>query len=337
MKKKFHSFVGIDVSKKTFDVGLRNQKNGPQVYFKRFPNNLIGYEELLEFFKKHKLRYDTTLVCMENTGVYHRMLANLLSSDNIEVWVESGYEIKWSMGLQRGKSDKIDAERIMMYASRNQDKSKKYEVKDETIQLIGDLLGARARVIDCIKALKVPIGEMLNAGLKEASSKVEQCTFKSVQSLEQDLKRIEKEILSTIKSNPEIKQKYDYVISVKSVGFVAASYLLYYTNGFTKFKSSKQLASFSGIAPFEYSSGTSIRGKTKVHHMANKKLKTILHLCAVSSIVHNPEMKSYYERKLSEGKNKMLVLNSIRNKILSRVYSCVKNQRIYTEKYQFSM
>jgi len=107
--------------------------------------------------------------------------------------------------------------------------------------------------------------------------------------------------------------------------------LLIYTDGFTKFNSSKQLASYSGIAPFEYSSGTSVRGKTKVHPMGNKTLKTVLHLCAVSSLRNNPEMKTYYARKVGEGKNKMLVLNAIRNKLVARVFSCVKNERMYTD------
>ena len=136
-----------------------------------------------------------------------------------------------------------------------------------------------------------------------------------------------------MKDDEDLHKQYKLAISVKCVGFVAASYLLVYTHGFTRFDTAKQLASYAGIAPFEYSSGTSIRGRTKVHPMANKKLKTILHMCAVSSVRHNPEMKAYFERKVDEGKNKMLVLNAVRNKIVGRVFSCVKKERMYTEAY----
>jgi transposase len=101
-----------------------------------------------------------------------------------------------------------------------------------------------------------------------------------------------------------------------------------YTDCFTTFKSAKQIASYAGIAPFDYSSGTSIKGRTRVHHMANKDLKTVLHMCAISSLASNEEMKKYFARKVDEGKNKMLVINSIRNKLLSRVFSCVKNKRM---------
>jgi transposase len=102
-----------------------------------------------------------------------------------------------------------------------------------------------------------------------------------------------------------------------------------YTHNFTRFDNAKQIASYCGIAPFEYSSGTSVKGKTKVHKMANKTLKTSLHMCSVSSVRHNPEMKKYMERKVAEGKNKMLVLNAIRNKILQRVFACVRDKKMY--------
>jgi len=336
MKKMYFSFIGIDISKKTFDVSIQSPKTSSVIFRKRFPNNLKGFQLFLAFIKKCSVRLESTLICMENTGVYHRLLSNLLSAKDVVVWVESGYQIKWSMGLQRGKSDKIDADRIMTYAFRNQDKSKRYEAKDESIQQIGDFLSARSRIIDCIKMLKVPVKEMRAAGLLSQADKLEECSVKSLVALQTELKLIEKKILSIIHANEEISRKYKYVKSVKSVGFVAASYLLYYTNGFTKFKNAKQIASFSGVAPFEFSSGTSIKGRTKVHHMANKKLKAVLHMCAVSSLRTNEEMKAYFARKVGEGKNKMLVINSIRNKILSRIYSCVKNEREYTPEFTHS-
>jgi len=147
--------------------------------------------------------------------------------------------------------------------------------------------------------------------------------------LETEIKIVEDTVRKIIKNNQNLNEIYEYAISVKSIGFVAACQLIVYTNGFTKFNSSKQIASYCGIAPFEFTSGTSIRGRTRVHHMANKELKTTLHMCAISSLAHNEEMKIYCKRKVKEGKNKMLILNAIRNKLLSRVFSCVKNKKMY--------
>ncbi len=60
--------------------------------------------------------------------------------------------------------------------------------------------------------------------------------------------------------------------------------------------------------------------------MANKSLKTKLHLCAMAAIQHDAELKAYYERKVKDGKNKMLVINAVRNKLVHRITAVVKRQ-----------
>ena len=113
-------------------------------------------------------------------------------------------------------------------------------------------------------------------------------------------------------------------------------FLIAYTNAFTKFNDTRKFASFCGIAPFPNSSGTSIKGRTKVSHLANKKIKSLLDLCAKSAIQSNPEMKNYYQKRIEQGKNKMSTINIIRNKILSRVFAVVKRQTPYVDFMKFA-
>ena len=267
---------------------------------------------------------------MENTGLYHRTLASYLNNLKATVWVENGSQIKWSIGIQRGKTDKIDAKRIREYAIRHVDKVKPYSKRDVDLQQLADLLALRRRLKDSYTKLLVPLKELKSTGVLDHVETVEEAMSASLQALKNDIRNVEKSIKNLIAKSEQLKEIYTYVTSVKSIGFVAACHLMIYTDCFTRFKSAKQIASYSGIAPFEYKSGTSIKGKTRVHHLANKNLKTILHMCAISSLAHNEEMKIYAARKVNEGKNKMLVLNAIRNKLLSRVFSCVKNKKMYT-------
>src|ERR1017187_8934961 len=104
------------------------------------------------------------------------------------------------------------------------------------------------------------------------------------------------------------------------------------TNGFTMMKDAIKLACYCGVAPFEYSSGSSVRGKTKVHHMANKKLKCNLHMASLTAVKLDADLKTYYERKVAEGKNKMSVLNAVKNKLLARVVAVVNKQQEYVKK-----
>jgi transposase len=78
----------------------------------------------------------------------------------------------------------------------------------------------------------------------------------------------------------------------------------------------------AGVVPFNYSSGQ-YKGKAKTSNKANKQLKALLHNGAMSAIQYSPEIREYYLRKTAEGKNQMLVVNNVCNKLIHRVFSCV--------------
>ena len=95
----------------------------------------------------------------------------------------------------------------------------------------------------------------------------------------------------------------------------------------------KQLACYCGVAPFSHTSGTSVHGRNGTSNFANMGLKSTLHLAALSSIRYVPELKTYYQRKVAEGKSKMSVINAVRNKLLQRVLAVVKRGTPYQENY----
>ena len=75
----------------------------------------------------------------------------------------------------------------------------------------------------------------------------------------------------------------------------------------------------------------------KIGHFANKKLKKLLHLSALVTIRKNNIMIDYYQRKVAEGKNKMAVINAIRNKLIHILMACIKNDTIYQKNYKHSL
>ena len=130
----------------------------------------------------------------------------------------------------------------------------------------------------------------------------------------------------------KLSKKYEFAKSVVGIGFVTAINLMIYTDGFTQMNDVRKLACYCGVAPFDFSSGSSVKGKTRVHHMANKKLKCNLHMASLSAIKLDHDIRAYYERKVADGKNKMSVLNAVRNKLLARVLACVNNEKNYVNK-----
>ena len=324
---KFKHFIGIDISKEYFDATIL--LDSKQSVHNQFSNTKSGINQFLKWIKQESCSIDTTLICMEHTGIYKNILVDVLSSKTCHLWVEMSYRIIRSSGIQRGKNDKVDSERIARYAMKNQEDAKIFKATEKTLEVIKSLLGQRELMVTQKTALQVKINE-----LKIFSPELYKVLTKNskpiIKTYEKAIDDIEKQLDAYLEENQEIENLYKNIISVPGVGKVTALFLLYYTNGFTAFQTTRQLASYCGVVPFEYTSGKSVRGRSRVHFMSNKKLKKLLHLCALSSIQHNPEMKAYFEKKVAEGKHKMVILNNVRNKLIHRICACVRDNRQYT-------
>jgi len=136
-------------------------------------------------------------------------------------------------------------------------------------------------------------------------------------------------MMDIVMEDNELKEMYRLIVSIKGIGRMSALLVIIYTNRFTKFKTWRKFASYCGTAPFPYQSGTSINGRSKVSHFANKQIKSMLNMCAISAIQHNTEMSLYYQRRTEQGKNKMSTLNIIRNKLIARIFAVVKRGTAY--------
>ena len=114
----------------------------------------------------------------------------------------------------KGKSDKVDCERILLYSLRNQDRVKPFQERDTSIQQVSDYLSLRARIQTCIKSLKVPVKELKNVGLIQESKALEKASYQSIQSLEKELKLLDKQILKVLLGDEELARLYELVSSV---------------------------------------------------------------------------------------------------------------------------
>ena len=152
--------------------------------------------------------------------------------------------------------------------------------------------------------------------------------------LAKQIGKIEGEIKAIIKEDKRMNNLYTLIISVKGIGLVLATNFLVLTNCFTSFDNSRQFACYSGIAPFKKQSGISMNSTSRVSHYANKKMKTLLNLAASSAIQCDAELKTYYQRRITDGKSKMSTLNIIRNKIVGRVFAVIKRGSPYVPLFQ---
>jgi transposase len=327
--KQYTSIFGVDISKKTIDVTLATEAD---LTHRKFSNDLEGMGELMHWLTELKLNFDLALFCMEATGLYCFPLTQFLAKNSIDIWIEHATQIKKASSLDRGKNDKVDSKRIAIYATKNLDRLRLWKPASQTLEKIRHLASLRERLVETRKRLLTPIQEFEEIGNLEMARLLTKTIKSSLAALEKDLKSVEVKIIAIVNEDENLKQLYKLITSVVGIGFVTAVNLLIHTNGFTVLKNARKLACYCGVAPFEYSSGTSIRGKTKVHFMANKKLKCNLHMASLSAVKLDPGLKAYYDRKVLEGKNKMSVLNAVKNKLLARVVAVVNKKEEYVKR-----
>ena len=329
MKKEF---IGIDVSKKTLDAHLYYSNA-----YRRFKNTIGGRLELMNWTTETTgLDLTELRFCLEHTGIYSQPLCELLEETDMVYYLISGLELKRSMGVKRGKNDKVDAQRIAQYAFLRRDELLPYTMPCQVIVTLKKLIGQRSKLVRQRAGHKVSIKEERAMYPAIEESIVVRSSKAVIATLTEQIKLVEKEISSLIKSDQEILKTYNNIKSIKGVGPILATTMIVHTNNFKSFDNWRKFACYAGIAPFEHSSGTSYRGRTKISTLGNRKLKTILSQAAATAILHDPQLRIYYNKRLNEGKNKMSTLNIIRNKIVSRIFAVAKRQTPYVEIYKFA-
>lgn len=324
---KIKQTIGIDISKLTFDVRIHSN----QMYL-LFDNNNSGFDKMLKWVgQNNRFKQSETLYIFEHTGLYSFQLSVFLTQRNIPFTMVSGLSVKRSLGIVRGKDDKIDATKLARYAYRLRDEIQTYKLPTKQIQSLKRLLSLRDRLVKHRAGYKASYKELMRVLTKKDNQVLFNVEKQTIDFLSKKIGKVEQEIDTIITSDEQLKNQYELITSIKGVGPQTALFVIAYTHGFTKFKNWRKFASYGGIAPFPNRSGTSKIGKTKISHLANKKIKSLLDQCAKSALQHNQEMKSFYNKRIEKGKNKMSTINIIRNKIVARIFAIVNRGTPYVD------
>lgn len=337
MQKEVKFFMGMDVSKLWVDITLMkvvDHQKTPLVS-SRFDNNRNGMKALDKWLKKLKVAFnENSLLVIENTGVYHRIVWEYCSINKMPINIGNAAHIKWSLGLVRGKNDQVDSERLCTYAYKNAEDLKASPVLNPILLELKDLMTSRDMLLKSLTKTRVYMRELKLSNRSEVHELLSKANQPAIDGLKASLKNVEKEIAKIIAKNADISANYKLLISVPGIGHLTAVYIICCTNNFICKITGKQLCSYAGVAPFSEKSGTSIKGRNKVHKMANKDLKKLFTMGALSSIKHYPEFRDYYDRKEKEGKHPQSILNAIKSKIALRAVAVINNAATYVNKYK---
>lgn len=328
-------FIGIDFSKKKFDaVILTRQDLSADGVHAIFDNTAAGCKLFARWLKKqtHLPDGEGMLICGENTGLYSLLVSDFLYCSGFHLWIENGLQIKRSSGLRRGKDDHSDARIIAEYCARYEDKARLYKPEGEEIRALKHLFTLHRMLVKHKGDYERCMGEM-RATIKEDSYLKETlCVYtRLIAELKKQIVEVTKRMLEIIKRTEALMKTYTIVNSMKGIGPINSVALIVATNNFKKFDyNPRKMASHWGIAPFRKQSGTSLDGSPHVSHYANLYLKSLLSEAVVCAITYCKPIREYYLRLLAKNKNKAIVLNNCKNKMLHILVTMVKNNTPFT-------
>lgn len=314
---KDKEIYGIDISKQVFDVYSDGSGH------LQLANDEKGFKRLLRHLPKQ------ALVVMEATGYYHYRLAQFLHKNGVSVSVVNPLSVKRfiQMRLAKVKTDKSDAKAICEYGGLNEVPlySAITEVQAECLQLF--------RLLDNYLKQRTATKNKLKG--EESLGKPSRFVYSSLRRNEKHLNKeialIEQRLLELVRQDQQ--EQLTLLKSIPGMGVKTALFLIVVTDGFKKFDNAKQLCSYVGITPTIRQSGSSVRGRSRISKVGNKKLRNLLFLCAFSACKHNKACRELYERIIAKGKSKKLALIAVANKLLKQAFAIAKSGLPYDENF----
>ena len=270
---------------------------------------------------------------MEYTGGYEYRFIQFCQSLSIPYCRVPGLEIKQSMGMVRGKNDKVDSFRISQYGEEKVRRLIPSKPLSDTVLVLRQLLSFRKRLVRENAGWESTVKERKHMYPVKKTDTIIQMAVAKIKANKKYISQTEQEITELIKSDHFWLQSYRIISSIKGIGKINAWMTLAYTENFTSFTDARKYAVYVGVIPFEHSSGTSVKGRKRVSHLAHKELKQELNQAAKTAMVHDPEIREYAQRKLRD-KNYPLVLNNVKFKLILRMFALIKRGEMYVENYK---
>lgn len=324
----FEFFVGVDIASASFVACVGTTPWKLTVKPAKFANHEEGFLSFLDWLKAHSLKAESTVVCMEATGVYSEGLAYCLYASGYAVAVEPPLNIQRKFPVNASKTDELDCQYIAEYAYRYQDKLSWWKPRTEILEQVKTLLTTRQHFSVQLTGHKNALHALSRKRVSSELAKRSHQTM--IEQITKAIQDIDKEIRRLIDSDPTFKQTLLLLLSVPGIGLQLAAHLLILMQ---QTLDPRVLASFIGISPIQHESGSSVYSAPTSRHFGPPILRKLLYLAACTVRTHKKQFQQYFFRKLAEGKHKKLVLNNIQNKLLKIACAVVRSQQPYISNY----
>ena len=322
-------FIGCDVSKDTLDFALYEKGKDYRMFnHLQVSNDKDGYRKMRKWLKGLGVDVKVSCIGMEHTGSYTVEFSKWCADHKVTFVLLHPMDVKNASARGRNKDDRTDSRFIADYVYTMREKLTPSQPECPRISKLRHLRNERALAV---KTRTAYINQMKSHAAGGSDSRLK----KIIKMFDVQIKAIEKEILEVVKSDESIQRNFDLLLSLPGIGMVNALMTIVATGNFTRFQTARQYAKFACVSPLSNQSGTSVRNGNHVSKAGHNEIKSVLTEGARSAIVHDAQLKSYYERKRKEGKTHGCVMNAVKFKLICRMFAVIKRQSPYVEIEKF--
>ncbi|MBK6550415.1 MAG: transposase [Flavobacteriales bacterium] len=220
-----------------------------------------------QWSKRHGVEVGKSLICLEATGHYTLMMLNLIVGQQWHAWLAHPNDIQQSMGIKRVKNDKVDALRIAQYARTFHEKARLFTAQNLKLDRLKHLITRRNHLVRSRAWRRTHHGPEPLYG-PPAKDRVRTHRQAMIKLEDQLVAHVDALILP--RSGPIHRPNGSTIGCAPYPALARSSPHTWWacTDGFARFNTPRQLSCHAGVAPFERSSGSSVRGRTRASHQA---------------------------------------------------------------------
>lgn len=325
------TIAGIDCGRDSFALTLLDGASKNRIFSKVFSNTEAGFKKVLKILASKKVDLGDVLFCIENVGVYADKLSHFLDRNGAQVMIADPQKVKRTARDQGHKTDLVDSVCIAEYVLRFPDRLKPFVAKSPVIEGLETLFNLRRTLTKQATVFK---NQLRSLKLKEhPPAAAILITEKMINTFTAQIRDLGKEIDKLLAKDSKLTQGVTILKSIPGVGDVVAVATVVYFYRNSSLPSYRQAASHLGIAPREYSSGSSVFKPARSRQHGPSAMRQLLYLSALSAKRYSPRSKRYYELKKAQGKHGSVIMNNLCNRQLKLMLTLLRNKKPYVEDY----
>ena len=287
-------------------------------------NSPTGIAQLKTWLKNRKAA--EVHVCLEATGGWSEDVAEALHDAGLTVSLVNPSRIKAfaQSELLRTKTDRVDAAMIARFC--------RLHVPDPWTPPALEIRTLQGLVRRHRSLIEMRTEEQNRLDAPIVADPVKASITTMLESIESELKRVDREIAQLFERHPPLRQQRDLLLSIPGIGETTAAKILGEMPNIAEFRDVKAVGAFAGLSPQQYESG-SIRKRTRLAKTGNADLRQALYWPAISAMRHNPILRQFANRLRERGKPKMTIIAAVMRKLLTLAYGVLKSGRPFDPAY----